>query len=95
MNIKVDSILVCGDCLPVIVNGDYTSLDYYYTPEESIIRQNSIDTGIANLQNEYKGRLVCNYDSETGDGIEEFSHSRCECCDTRLAGSRYRMAIIG
>lgn len=34
-----------------------------------------------------------NTNSETGEGIEHFSHSTCKCCGSILAGARYRMAI--
>ena len=34
-----------------------------------------------------------NTDSETEDGITEFSSSPCQCCGTHLAGQRFRMAI--
>ncbi len=37
--------------------------------------------------------LADNTDSETGDGIDEFSWSRCDGCGSHLGGSRYRLAL--
>jgi hypothetical protein len=39
--------------------------------------------------------LVPDYDSETGDGIEEFAHKTCACCGSRLAGGYHRFAVLG
>lgn len=33
-------------------------------------------------------------DSETGEGIEEFSWSACEGCGSSLGGARYRLALL-
>lgn len=32
-------------------------------------------------------------DSETGDGIDEFSSRWCDGCDSHYAGARYRLAV--
>lgn len=37
--------------------------------------------------------LTDNTDSESGDGIHEFSWSWCEGCGSALGGSRYRLAV--
>lgn len=34
-----------------------------------------------------------NSNDDDDSGIKDFSSSRCECCGTTLAGTRYRMAI--
>jgi hypothetical protein len=34
-----------------------------------------------------------NTDSETGDGVDEFSWSTCDGCGSTLGGSRYRLAV--
>lgn len=34
-----------------------------------------------------------NTNSETGEGIHDFSSSFCGCCGTTLAGYRFRMSI--
>jgi hypothetical protein len=38
--------------------------------------------------------LADNTDSETGDGIDEFSWSSCDGCGSTLGGSRYWLAIF-
>lgn len=38
--------------------------------------------------------LADNTDSETGEGIDEFSWSRCEGCGSPLGGSRHRLALF-
>lgn len=36
--------------------------------------------------------LSNNVDSDTGDGIETFSHRSCQGCGSNLGGKRYRLA---
>jgi hypothetical protein len=38
--------------------------------------------------------LADNVDSDTGDGIDTFSSSRCHGCGSTLGGTRYRLAIF-
>ena len=33
--------------------------------------------------------LSCNYNDETGDPESFFSHNPCDCCGTKLGGTRY------
>jgi hypothetical protein len=40
------------------------------------------------------GYLFDNTNSETGEGIDEFSRDRCDGCGSSLGGSRYRLSII-
>lgn len=35
------------------------------------------------------------FDSETGKGMKEFSQLACDCCNSRLYGSRHEFAILG
>lgn len=37
--------------------------------------------------------LADNTDSETGEGIDEFSWQTCDGCGSTLGGSRYRLAV--
>jgi hypothetical protein len=37
--------------------------------------------------------LSDNTDSETGEGIDDFSWSSCDGCGSTLGGSRYRLAV--
>lgn len=71
-------LMACVDCLMFVANGD--------TPDtgdiESDIRGN---LGTDDMRN-----LVCG-DSEHDD---EFSWSDCECCGSRLGGSRHQLAVI-
>ena len=39
-------------------------------------------------------QLADNTDSETGDGIDDFSWSSCSGCGSTLGGSRYRLAVF-
>jgi hypothetical protein len=41
-----------------------------------------------------RSELADNTDSETGDGMETFSWSRCQGCGSTLGGSRYRLAVF-
>lgn len=38
--------------------------------------------------------LADNTDSETGEGIDEFSWRSCDGCGSLLGGSRYRLALF-
>lgn len=90
MHIVHDDISLCDDCTIAAVNGDFTGLDYHYG-KDADKRQAEIEAGLEKLG----PHLVSNNDSETGDGIEEFSRRECDCCGTRLAGGRHRFAILG
>lgn len=83
------SFMVCGDCLPVIVNGDYSHLDYHYSEEEAEEKMKEIDQGIAAAVE--GGRWISSGD--TNEDVE-FSRSPCHCCGDRLAGSRYHFVIM-
>ena len=91
MRVIQDDLWLCSDCLFVAVNGDYSGLDYYYTPEDAVSRRAAVDAGLSKLGQ----HLVSDFDSETGDGINEFSSTPCTCCGSGLAGSRHRFAILG
>lgn len=38
--------------------------------------------------------LADNTDSETGEGMDDFSWSSCDGCGSTLGGSRYRLALF-
>ncbi len=38
--------------------------------------------------------LADNTDSETGEGIQDFSWSSCDGCGSTLGGARYRLAVF-
>lgn len=84
MRVVKDDLLLCLDCMIAAVNGDVTGI-------ESEERVAAVWAGL-----EKAGpRLVPNFDSESGDGVEEFSWRGCWCCETKLGGSRYRFAVLG
>ena len=83
-----DRFMACGDCTPVLANGDYTHLDYYYSfvhECEAMIER--INKGMENA-----GGYIMRGDDEHDD---EFSRSRCDCCGTSLAGSRTHFVVLG
>ena len=82
----LDTIQVCDDCLAVIANGDYTGLDYYYSPDKAEERQEQIDAGIASFAPAHLS---------AGEDETEFSTRQCECCGFGLAGRRYEVFVLG
>lgn len=75
-------IWACQDCLFAAVNGSYEGLDAARTAD--------VKDAIA----AYDGTLAPDFDSETGDGIDEFSRSACDVCQSHLAGSRHRFCTL-
>lgn len=90
MQIEYDNLWLCDDCLFAAVNGDFTGLDYHYSEPEATERMKTIEAGLEELG----PHLVPNFDSESGDGIEEFGAEACDCCHTYLAGRRHRFATL-
>ena len=82
MEVILDDIWVCDDCLFMAVNGD--------SPEDEA-RALACEAGLADLGK----HVVPDFDSETGDGMLEFSYGGCDCCGCRLGGSRHRFAVLG
>lgn len=72
------------------VNGDTSSLDYYYG-EHAQARRTEIDAGLDKLGL----HLVPDFDSEYGRGHDEFSWRPCQCCGTSLGGARWQFAVLG
>lgn len=91
MRVIEDDIWLCSDCLIPAVNDDYSGLDYYYSEPESTQHMRTIQAGLTRLG----PHLVPAFDSETGEGIKEFSRTTCACCNTGFAGTRYEFAILG
>jgi hypothetical protein len=83
--------MLCADCLMAAVNDDYSPLDYSLNAEDAEARAETIREGLRALG----PHLVPDYDSETHEGIADFMWSACDCCRTRLGGSRHRFAILG
>jgi hypothetical protein len=72
---------LCDDCTIVAVNDDTSGI-------ESDERIAEVRAGLDRI-----GNISCNDDSETGEGQNEFSSSRCDACKSHLAGSRTRFAV--
>lgn len=82
-----ETVWVCSDCAPVIVNDDYSHLSNYETEEEIDRRLEEINNGIADLSEGGKQLIV-------GEETNEFSSSPCECCGEKLAGSRHQVTVF-
>ncbi len=91
MRVVRDDLWLCHDCLFAAVNGDFTGLDAHYQKDESERRMVAIVAGLDRLG----PHLVPDFDSEKGEGVEDFSRRVCDCCGTRLAGTRHRFAVLG
>lgn len=84
MQVIRDGILLCVDCLFAAVNGDVSGI-------ESDERVLAVEAGLERLG----PHLVPDFDSETNKGIDEYSVRPCDCCGTKLHGSRHEFAILG
>lgn len=84
MNIVRDNLWLCVDCLFVAVNGDESGID-------GADRLEAVRAGLERLG----PHLSPNFDSETDDGIREFSSCGCDCCGSRFAGTMHRFAVLG
>ncbi len=73
-------VWLCADCTIVAANDDPSGID-------SDARVEEVYKGLRRL-----GNISANFDSESGEGIEEFTSQRCDSCGTRLAGERTRFA---
>lgn len=91
MIVVQDDLWLCTDCLLAAVNDDYTGLDYHYDEQEADKRMKKIQAGLDELGT----HLVPDFDSDTGEGIEEFSRTTCDCCGEWRAGERHRFAVLG
>lgn len=79
-----DGLWFCIDCTFATCNGDTSGID---SPERVAV----VEQGLATL-----GRgLVPDFNTETSDGIRDFSSERCACCGSTLGGWRHRFAILG
>lgn len=90
MMVDRDDLWLCNDCLFYAVNDDLTGIDFSYSGKEADKRVKEVTKGVHSL-----GRnLVPDFDSETGEGIEEFSSHGCDACGSRLAGELHRFATL-
>lgn len=91
MRVIQNNLWLCEDCTIGSVNDDFTGLDYYLKEPEASKRMAEIKAGLAALG----PNLVPIFDSETNEGIDEFSSKPCACCGSHLAGSRHEFEILG
>lgn len=93
---KLESVVVCDDCVIYLANGDLSGLDYHYGEDEAEERQKEITTGEAELiafaKQDYKITQVL---LAVTDDVDCFSRRPCGCCGTRLAGQRTTVDICG
>lgn len=80
---KYSDLWFCQDCTIAECNGDYTGMDDQ--------TEAAVTAGFAVLGEAYS-HLSENGDSETGEGIREFSRGSCDCCGTGFSGHRHRFA---
>jgi hypothetical protein len=73
-----NTLMACQDCLMYVANGDLP--DY----------RDNLESDIQGHIGVPSGRLTCG-DSDKDD---EFSSSPCECCGSRLGGSRHQLVIM-
>lgn len=84
MQVIQDNLWLCCDCTFVACNGPH-GMDI--DPENLLI----VETGLAELG----PHVVPDFDSETGEGLEDFSSRQCASCLSGLAGYRARFAKLG
>lgn len=82
MEIEIDGLMFCDDCMIAACNDDYSGMNDERAREVS-----------ASLS-EMGHHLVPSFDSDSGDGVEEFSWSPCDCCGSKLGGGRHSFAIL-
>ena len=80
-----DRFYVCEECLMVIANGDYSILDAY-SEEERDKRKQEIDQALDQIE----GHVVPGEPEE----VVEFSKMSCDCCGSRLFGSRHHCVVL-
>jgi hypothetical protein len=87
----IRDLWLCEDCMIAAVNDDYGGIDFSFgvgTPENAA-RCAEVRKGLERL-----GPHLA-YNSDENEGRLEFSWRECDCCRSRLGGSRERFAILG
>ncbi len=83
---EYSDVWFCEDCTIAEVNGDYSGMSDERAKEVSdAFDALSIEPGFSHLS--------ANWDSETNEGINEFSWRPCWLCRSPLGGSRHRFAF--
>jgi hypothetical protein len=91
MRVIRDNLQLCEDCTCMACDGDISGFDFHQIEAMASAKLDVIAAGLTRLG----PNLVPDFNSETNEGIEEFSNAPCACCDSHLVSSRHRFAILG
>ena len=87
-----DDLWLCADCTAYACNGDLTGIAYCGLSDEAYEkRAKEVSDGVDTLG----PHLVPDFDSETGEGYNEFAAYGCDACESDLAGEFHRFAVLG
>jgi len=81
-------LILCADC-SAYLSSDHSVFDYWYglDKSESMIEQ------IAHKVDEMMEEKHISFITEKSEALHEaFSHSPCDCCNTRLGGYRFKIS---
>lgn len=82
MRIIANDLWVCTDCLFFIENGELPEND---PPRAAEVRESVRGSD---------GVWAADWDSDTEEGIDAFSKSPCDCCNSSLFGERHRYSLL-
>ena len=92
MEVIRDDLWFCDECTLYAVNDDLTGIDYYLSGDAAEKRAKEVRKGV----HSFGRNLVPDFDSNTGEGLNEFSSRRCDACNQpNAAGARTRFAVLG
>ncbi len=83
MKIERSGLWLCADCTIAAVNGEVPT-------DATDERCQVIDEGLLALG----PHLVVDFDPASNGGYAEDSAAGCDCCGSRLAGDKYRFAVM-
>jgi hypothetical protein len=84
MKVVRDNLWLCPDCTIYAANGDTSGID-------GEAREKKVVAGV----NRLGPHLVPDFDSDAGEGVEEFATKRCAGCGFNGGGSWTRFAVLG
>jgi hypothetical protein len=76
-----DHFMVCVDCILIIANDD----------DSGMTEERAREVRLALDRNSSNGTYICCGDSEND---HDFSWSECDCCGSRLGGSRHHCTVF-
>ena len=88
----VDTYSVCVDCYLLEATGDPSHFDGAYTGEDADRRLEECSEGMDRILEFYSPDRDAYL--ATGDDLDEFASTPCECCGSRLAGSRHALLVL-